>query len=142
MPVNPIPEGYHTLTPYLYMKEAARFIEFVKAAFAAEELDRMPGPDGTIAHAALRLGDSMLMLSEGEPKPAALFLYVADVDATYRRALAAGAVSTAEPMDQFWGDRYASVTDNWDNMWQIATHIEDLSPEEMMKRAAAMAPQT
>ena len=142
MPVQPIPEGFRTVTPYLYMKDAAKFIDFVKAAFGAIEHGRMPAPDGTIAHAALQIGDSMVMLSEGEPKPCALFLYVNDVDAQYRRALNAGATSEAEPSDQFWGDRFGSLRDAWGNTWHIATHIEDPSEEEMMKRMAAMAPAT
>jgi PhnB protein len=142
MAVNPIPEGFATVTPYLYMKDAARFIEFVKSAFGAVEQGRMPNPDGTVAHAALQIGSSMLMLSEGEPRPSSLFLYVEDTDAQYRRALQAGATSDSEPADMFWGDRFASVTDAWGNSWQIGTHIEDLSEDEMMKRAAAAAPAT
>src|SRR5512143_2295213 len=122
MAAKPIPEGYHTVTPYFYLKDAARFIDFLKSAFGATEIDRMAGPDGTVMHAALQVGDSRLMLSEGEPKPCALFLYVEDVDAQYRRALQAGATSEQAPADQFWGDRFASVNDGWGNTWQIATH--------------------
>jgi PhnB protein len=140
MPVKPIPQGFSTVTPYLYMKDAARFIDFVKTAFGAVEHGRMPGPDGTISHASLQIGDSMVMLSEGDAKPCSLFLYVEDTDAQYRRALQAGATSDMEPADQPWGDRYATVKDAWGNLWQIGTHIEDLSEEEMMKRMAAMAP--
>ena len=140
MTVKPVPEGFGTVTPYLYMKESAKFIDFLKAAFGAVEQGRMPAPDGTVAHAALQIGDSMIMLSEGAPKPCALFLYVDDVDAQYRRALQAGATSETEPADQFWGDRFASVNDAWGNTWQIATHKEDLTEEEMQKRMAAMAP--
>jgi len=140
MTVQPIPEGFHTVTPYLYMNDAARFIDFAKAAFGAVEQGRMPAPDGTIAHAALQIGDSMVMLSEGEPRPCSIFLYLNDVDGQYRQALGAGATSETEPADQFWGDRFASVRDAWGNTWQIATHIEDLSEEEMQKRMAAMAP--
>lgn len=139
MPAKPIPDGFHTVTPYLYMKDAAKFIEFVKDAFGALEHGRMPNPDGTIAHAALQIGDSMVMLSEGEPKPTALFLYVEDVDSQYKRALDAGAAAETVPADQFWGDRFASVRDAWGNTWQIATHVEDLTEDEMMKRAAAMS---
>jgi uncharacterized glyoxalase superfamily protein PhnB len=109
MAVRPVPEGYHSLTPYFNIQGAARFIDFAKRAFGAEELVRMPGPGGSIMHAELRIGDSMLMLSDAARDPAMpgnVFLYVTDVDATYEQALKAGATSLLAPTDMFWGDRF------------------------------------
>ncbi|HMC58673.1 MAG TPA: VOC family protein [Candidatus Solibacter sp.] len=142
--VKAIPEGYHTVTPYLIVDGAARLIEFVKQAFDAKEMLRMSGPDGRIGHTEIRIGDSMLMLSDSrdpwKPMPAMLYLYVEDVDATYQRALQAGATSVSEPKDQFYGDRSAGVQDSCGNQWWIGTHIEDVSEEELLRRhEAAMA---
>ena len=141
MAVKPIPEGYHSVTPYMIAKGAAKVLEFVKETFDAEEIMRMPGPDGTIGHAEFRIGDSTLMISDGgemyPPMPCSLYVYVADVDATYKRALAAGATSVKEPADQFYGDRSASVKDVCGNVWGIGTHIEDVPPEELERRAKA-----
>jgi PhnB protein len=142
MPVAPIPDGYHSLTPYLNVNDAAKLIDFMKQAFGAEELLRMPGPGGAVQHAELRVGDSILMVSDAlrdPPMPSTLFLYVPDTDATYRRALAAGAASVAEPVDKFWGDRFARVRDPAGNLWSLATHREDVAPEELARRAAAPA---
>jgi PhnB protein len=142
MPVKPIPDGYHSVTPMLIVNGAARVIDFMKAAFGAEERMLMPMPDGRVAHAELMVGDSCVMLSDGSPEwppiGGAIHLYVEDVDATYRRALAAGATSRSEPQDQFYGDRSASVVDPAGIVWSIATHVEDVSDEEIMKRMQAM----
>ena len=141
MAVKPIPDGYHTVTPYLVVRGAAKLLEFLTRAFGATETYRMTGPDGTIGHAAARIGDSMVMLGEarGEWKPteAMLYLYVPDTDATYQRALAAGATSLMEPADQFYGDRNAGVKDPLGISWWIATHIEDVAPAEMQRRSDA-----
>jgi PhnB protein len=142
--VKAIPEGYHTITPYLVLDGAARVIEFLKQAFDAKEMLRMSGPDGKIGHTELRIGDSMLMLSDSQgpwkPMPAMLYLYVEDVDATYQRALQAGATPVSEPKDQFYGDRSGAVQDSSGNQWWIGTHIEDVSEEELLRRhKAAMA---
>jgi uncharacterized glyoxalase superfamily protein PhnB len=142
--VKPVPEGFHTLTPYLVVPGVARLIDFLKEAFNAEELHRSARPDGTIMHAQVKVGDSMLMMGEpaGEWKamPASLYMYVPDVDAIYRRAIGAGGKSLSEPADQFYGDRHAGLTDPSGNMWWIATHKEDVAPDELERRAqAAMA---
>ena len=141
MAVRPVPEGYHTVTPFLMVNGAARFIDFLKAAFGAEEMFRMPGPQGNVMHAEVRIGDSIIMLAdatdEHPPKPAMFYLYVEDADGLYRRALQAGATSLAEPTDHFYGDRAGAVQDAWGNQWWIATHIEDVSPEELERRVRA-----
>jgi len=143
MAVKPIPDGYHSVTPYLVVQGAAKLLDFLKQAFAAQELHRpMLRPDGTIMHAEVRVGDSVVMMGEpmGEhtPMPGSLYLYVPDVDAVYKRALQAGATSLTEPADQFYGDRSAGVTDPVGNRWWIATHKEDVAPEEIAQRAAAL----
>lgn len=141
--VKPVPEGYHTLTPFLNLKGADKAIEFFKRAFGATERGRMAGPDGAIMHAEIQIGDSIVMLSEAAmrpPMPASLFIYVPDADAAFARAVAAGAAVVMPLADQFWGDRFGTVSDAYGNTWSIATHIEDVPPEEMGKRAqAAMA---
>ena len=137
--IKPIPEGYHSVTPHLINENASRLIEFLKEAFGAQELNRLSGPDGRVLHAEIQIGDSMLMIGEatGEWKamPASLALYVDNADATYQRALDAGAVSLREPADQFYGDRSAGVRDLAGNHWWIATHIEDVPREELRLRA-------
>lgn len=152
MAAKPIPEGYHSLTPYLAVEDAARAIDFYREAFGAQELLRMPGPDGKIAHAELQLGDSKLMLSDpfeqsqvqppsarGGPT-ASVFMYVEDVDATFEQAQRAGATVVSELEDMFWGDRFGTVADPFGHIWSLATHKEDLSEEEMAERSkAAMA---
>ena len=139
MSVKPIPGGYHTLTPYLMVEGAGKQIDFVKQAFEAIEVERMNGPDNTVGHAAVRIGDSVMMMSdargEWKPMPGAIYLYVKDADATYKLALQAGATSLMEPADQFYGDRSAGVKDPVGNYWWIATHKEDLSAEELRKPA-------
>jgi len=144
MAAKPIPDGYHTVTPYLVVQGAAKVIDFMREAFEAEETFRMAQPDGTIGHAEVRIGDSVVMLgdasgAENPPMPGMIHLYVNDADAVYERALRAGATSLREPADQFYGDRSAGVKDVAGNHWWIATHIEDVSPEEIEKRAAAVA---
>lgn len=140
MSVKPIPEGYHSVTPYLVVDDAGRLIAFLKQAFQAVEMHCMQGPDGRVRHAEVRIGDSMIMLGEaqGEWKsmPCALYLYLENCDAVYQRALKAGATSIREPADQFYGDRQGGVKDPCGNQWWIATHIEDVSPEEIARRAA------
>jgi PhnB protein len=142
MAVKPIPEGYHSVTPYLAVEGTDKLFEFVKTAFdAADVHECMRRPDGTIQHAEVKIGDSIVMLAEAsgpwKPRPSTLYLYVTDVDATYQRALAAGAMSLMEPATQFYGDRSGGVQDPAGNFWWIATHVEDVSPEELQRRAAA-----
>jgi PhnB protein len=152
MAVNPIPEGYHSLTPYLAVEDASKAIEFYREAFGAEELLRMPASDGKIAHAELQFGDSKLMLSDPMPESkvlppserggstASIFMYVDDCDATFEQAQRAGATVEMELQDMFWGDRFGSLIDPFGHLWSIATHKEDLSDEEMAERSkAAMA---
>ena len=144
MAVKPVPEGYHTATPYLIVPGVAKVIDFLKQTFDAKEIhERMSRPDGTIMHAEVRIGDSPIMLGEPmgqfQPMPASVYLYVPDTDACYRRALKAGAASLMEPADQFYGDRNAGVKDPSGNSWWIATHIEDVAPEEIARRSAERA---
>ena len=142
MTVKPIPDGYHTITPYLTVQGVPRLLEFLKRAFDATATECMEGPDGGIMHAQARIGDSIVMMGEAQgewkPMPGSLYMYVEDTDAVYQRALEAGGTSIMEPMDQFYGDRNAGVKDPVGNMWWIATHVEDVSPEELAKRAKAM----
>jgi len=152
MAVEPIPEGYHTVTPYLTVDDAASAIEYYKKAFGATERLRMDTPDGKVGHAELEIGDSLVMLSDPTPEAttrppselggtsAGIFMYVDDVDAVVKKALRAGATVTMEVADQFWGDRFGSIRDPFGHEWSIATHIEDVPSEEMAERAkAAMA---
>jgi len=150
--VNAIPSGYHSLTPYLVVNDASRAIDFYTQAFGAKETVRMGGPGGKIGHAELKIGDSMLMLSDEitgsgtrSPQslggsPVSVFMYVENVDSVFDRAVKAGAKADKPPEDMFWGDRFGHLTDPFGHLWAIATHIEDVAPEEMRKRAqAAMA---
>jgi PhnB protein len=142
MAVKPVPDGYHTVTPYLVVRGASTTMEFLNKAFGAEPaFEPMKRPDGTIMHADVRIGDSHVMISDATeqhpPMPCMLHLYVPDVDAVYRRAVAAGGTSMMEPADQFYGDRAGSVTDPGGNHWYIATHKEDVAPQELKKRAEA-----
>jgi PhnB protein len=148
--VKPIPEGYHTITPSLVPKDAARAIDFYKRAFGATESGRMQTPDGKIAHAELKIGDSRIMISDEFPQSrakspqtiggttSALFMYVQDVDAAYQRALGAGATVVMPVADMFWGDRYGQVADPFGYVWGLATHKEDVSETEMKRRAEDM----
>jgi PhnB protein len=139
--VKPIPEGYHTVTPYLVVKDAGSLLDFLKKAFGAVEVHRNAGPDGSIRHAEARLGDSMIMMGQARdqwtPRPAMLYLYVPDVDATYAKAVAAGGKSVQEPTTHFYGDRSGAVEDSQGNQWWIAAHVEDVSAEEIERRARA-----
>jgi uncharacterized glyoxalase superfamily protein PhnB len=136
-----VPEGYHSVTPYLIVEGVPGLIEFMVEAFGGEETERLPGPDGTIMHAEVRIGDSVVMMGEAtggfERLPGSLYLYVADVDAVYERALQSGAASLSEPADQFYGDRSAAVKDPSGCHWWLATRQEDVSPEELQRRAEA-----
>ena len=142
MAVQKKPEGYRTVTPYLIVDGADRLIEFMKKAFGATDRGRM-GED-RVMHAEMQIGDSIVMLSDtmpgAEPTKAMLHLYVDDVDAVYKKAVAAGGTPMREPANQFYGDRSGGVSDAFGNQWWIATHVEDVSEEEMQKRMAAQAP--
>ena len=140
---NPIPQGMHTLTPHLVCAGASDAIEFYKKAFGAVEEGRMPGPDGKLMHAMVRIGDSPLMLVDESPQwgmlgakalkgsPVTIHLYVDDADATVERAVAAGAKVTMPVAEQFWGDRYGTLEDPFGHHWSVATHVRDVSPDEM-----------
>lgn len=136
---KPIPDGFHTVTPFLVVKDTTKLLEFVKKAFNGETTSIMKDPDGRVMHATARIGDSIIMASdEMERFPAMscmLYLYVDDVDAIYKQAIKAGGQSLREPTDEFYGDRSAGIKDAWDNQWWIATHVEDVNDEEMKRRA-------
>jgi PhnB protein len=144
MSVKPIPDGYHTLTPYLVVRDAVRAIEFYKQAFGAQERGVMKGPDGKVMHAELTIGDSIIMLSDEMPEYGThsplsggagmgLHIYVDGVDAAFDRAVKAGAQVEMPVADQFWGDRYGKLKDPFGHKWSIATHTKDLSRDEMKK---------
>ena len=145
--VPAIPKGYHTATPYLVVRGAADAIAFYAQAFGAKEKVRMDMPDGSVMHAEIQIGDSMIMLSEENPawgtkspttlggNATSVMLYVKDCDAFVARATAAGATVTKPISDQFWGDRYGQIQDPYGHLWSVATHIEDVSPKQMRKRA-------
>ena len=147
MATKPIPEGYHTLTPYLAVDDAAQAIEYYKKVFGAKERMRMDAPEGKIGHAELEIGDSLVMLADAFPQSttrppkelggtsASVFMYVDDVDAVVKQAVDGGATITMEVADQFWGDRFGSIKDPFGHSWSIATHIEDVPPEAMAERA-------
>ncbi len=157
MSVKPIPEGYHTITPYLTVRDAARAIEFYKQAFGAQEKGIMKGPEGKVMHAELRIGDSLIMLADefpefGSVSPQAiggsasgLHIYVEDVDSAFDRAVKAGAKVEMPVADMFWGDRYGKLQDPFGHKWSIGTHTADLSMEEMkrgMDEAMAQMPKS
>jgi|ERR671923_406423 PhnB protein len=152
MAAKPIPEGYHTVSPYLAVESAAEAIEFYKKAFGAKERVRMDAPGGGIAHAEVEIGDSVVMLSDPFPQAstrppkelggtsASVMMYVEDVDAVVKQAVDAGATVLMEVADQFWGDRFGTIQDPFGHSWSISTHVEDLTPEEIAERGkAAMA---
>jgi len=153
MAVKPIPTGYASITPYLCIKGAAAAIDYYRQVFNAEERMRMPMPDGKVAHAELQIGGSVIMLADEFPEmdflsPAtiggtgvSLMLYVQDCDKTFARAIELGATSQTQLQDQFWGDRCGTVKDPYGHVWTIATHIEDVSPEEMARRSAEFTKQ-
>jgi PhnB protein len=135
-----MPAGFHTVTPYIVVPGIARLIDFVEQAFGAQRREVMKREDGSIAHASVTLGDSILEMGESVDKktmPMTLHVYIPNVDEIYKRALAAGAKSLSEPTDQFYGERSAGLIDDWGNHWYIATYTEDLTPEELSARAAA-----
>ena len=149
MAVSPIPEGYHSVTPYLVMKNAAAAIEFYKKAFGAVELFRMPAPGGKVGHAEIKIGDSPVMLADEYPDlgfkgpeslggtPVILMIYVNDVDKIYPQAIAAGGKELRPLQTQFYGDRSGTLSDPFGHMWTICTHVEDVPEEELAKRAEA-----
>ena len=148
--VKPIPDGMHTVTPHLVCAGAADAIEFYKKAFNAVEVGRLPGPQGRLMHAAIRIGDSHVMLVDEMPEwgafgpkslkgsPVTIHLYVEDVDAFVARAVAAGAKITMPVADMFWGDRYGKIEDPFGHYWSVGTHIRDVTPEEMKQAMAKM----
>jgi uncharacterized glyoxalase superfamily protein PhnB len=135
---DPIREGFHSITPYLFSRDTARLIEFLSAAFGGELISRKDRPDGAVMHAEMRIGNSMLMMGDATgdygPMPTSFYLYVPDCDAVYRQALAAGGVSLSEVRDMPSGERYGGVKDPCGNIWWVATHVEDLTPEEQERR--------
>jgi PhnB protein len=152
MSVKPIPDGYHSVTPYLILSDAARGLEFYKKVFDATELMRMDGPDGKVMHAEIRIGNSVIMLADEFPDmcalspttlngtPVSLMIYVEDVDVRFQRAVDAGATVRRAVQDQFYGDRSGTLVDPFGHVWTISTHIEDLTPDEIAKRAEQMQP--
>jgi PhnB protein len=149
MAVKPIPNGYHTVTPYLIIRGAGEAIEFYKKAFGATELFRFPAPDGKIGHAEIKIGDSSIMLADEHPdmgykgpqtlggSPVGLMIYVDDVDTVFDRAVAAGAKTREAVSDKFYGDRIGTLEDPFGHVWHVSTHKEDVSVEEMERRAKA-----
>lgn len=150
--VQAIPADYAGVTPYLIIRDATRALEFYKKAFGAVELLRFPGPDGKIGHAELKIGAGVVMLADESPPhkgpqtlggtPVSLMFYVTDVDAQFAKAIAAGGTVVRPLTDQFYGDRSATITDPFGHVWTIATHTEDVSPDEMQRRLAAMGEKT
>ncbi|MBI3893700.1 MAG: VOC family protein [Candidatus Wallbacteria bacterium] len=148
---RPIPEGFHTLTPHLIVRDTRKAIDFYKRAFGAKEIGCHLMPDGkTVMHAELRIGDSPLMLAEENPQwkcaspltlngsPVTIHVYVTDVDASYNQAVAAGATVKMPPENMFWGDRFAQVSDPFGHVWSIATHVEDLTEAQVEEKAKAL----
>lgn len=150
--VDPIPSGYHSVTPYLIMRGAAKAIDYYREAFGAVESMRLDAPGGTIGHAEIRIGDSIVMLADEVPAmgflapesvggtPVSLMIYVPDVDAVFSRAIAGGGAEIKPVRDQFYGDRSGILRDPFGHLWTIATHVEDVSPEEIDRRLASMKP--
>lgn len=151
--IKPIPDGYHAVTPYLTVRDAARAVDFYKEAFGAEELCSMPGPGGKIMHAEIKIGDSIIMLSDEMPEmgclgpqsrggvTGSLFLYFVDVDSAFDKAVKAGCTVKMGLQNQFWGDRFGKLVDPFGQEWAMATHVEDVSPEEMSRRSQEVCKQ-
>jgi len=141
MSVNAKPDGYHTITAYLIVEGAAELIAFLRAAFGARELFRLCASNGAIGHAEIEIGDSRVMISDATPEhrpvTAMLHLYVENADTAWRKAVEAGATALQEPSDQFYGDRSGGVKDRFGNIWWVATHVEDVPPDQMEQRARA-----
>jgi PhnB protein len=139
MAVKPIPDGYHTITPYLTVSDLPRLVQFLADAFGGKASELVPDAEGKVRHAEVRIGDSVVMIGQGRaewpPQPSSLYLYVEDTHATYKRAIEAGGKSVREPETMFYGDVNAGVEDPTGNQWWIATHVEDVSPEEVQRRA-------
>ncbi len=144
MAVKPIPDGYHTVTPYLTVDDPGAVIEFLKKTFGAQETYAMRDDKGKVGHAEVKVGTSIVMLGaahdQWKSRPGNFYVYVEDCDAVYKQAIAAGATSISEPTNQFYGDRHGGVADSQGNNWWIATHIEDVSPEELDRRAQQAKP--
>jgi PhnB protein len=140
--VKPIPDGYHTVTPFVIAEGASKLMDFIVRAFGGEITSEMKSDDGKVMHATVKIGDSLVMVSDAmenfPPMPAMLYVYVEDVDSVYRQALNVQGESLREPTDEFYGDRSAGIKDEWGNQWWIATHQEDPTPEEMKKRQEEM----
>ena len=138
MAVKPVPEGYHSVTPYLTIPDVAKAIEFVQKAFGATKVEAAPDANGVIRHADVMIGDSHVMFGQSsekwEARPGTLYMYTENVDELYRRAMNAGGTSLREPTNEFYGDRSAGVQDSQGNQWWMATHVEDVTPEEMDRR--------
>ncbi|HYC76140.1 MAG TPA: VOC family protein [Planctomycetota bacterium] len=141
MTVKPVPDGYRTLTPCLVVDGVARFLDFLQKAFDAVVVERVDGDGGKVRHAEVRIGDSMLMMGDAMPQwpaaPGSLYMYVPDCDAVFRRAVDAGATVLVPPTNHFYGDRNGGVKDPFGNTWWIATHVEDVPKDELLRRAAA-----
>ena len=149
MAVKPVPEGYHSVTPYLIINGASRAIDFYKNSFGATEIMRFPGPDGKIAHAEIKIGDSVIMLADEamaqykSPEtyggtPVSMMIYVPDVDKTFKQATSNGAKESRAVQDQFYGDRSGTLIDPFGHVWTVATHVEDVSADEMKRRMEAL----
>jgi PhnB protein len=147
--VRPIPEGYHSITPQLTCRDAARAIDFYKSVFGAQEVMRMPDPSGKVMHAEMKIGDSRFMLNDefpgmavapnpNAPHSSSLFVYTEDVDVLFNRAVKAGAREDMALSNMFWGDRYGKFTDPFGHQWGVATHVEDVAPDEMQRRFEEM----
>jgi PhnB protein len=141
MAVKARPDGYHTMTPFFQVENPDGFMQFIQSTYGAEQTQLIRMPDGHVAHAEFRIGDSPLMLTQGTNMPEGIYLYVEDVDSIYRKALDAGATSVTAPEDKFWGDRQAGVRDAWGNMWFLATRKEDVSEEELQRRLTQNRPE-